>query len=319
MTIVALGPWTTLQDLFASYPATLAKVAGIHAMAGAIDVPGNMATATIAPSDGVEWNVGADPDSFADVLALDVPVAFVPLDATDDVPTPSDIVDRLAADHASAGADITYETYARTPYLASEGNFWWDSAAVTLFTDPGLGTWQDATVAINERGRITRDAAGRPVRIAVAADGPRVTDAVLAGLRRGAQRPDPFAVAGTLSVTWDGTTCRYDGQTPTTAGLTRVELHNRSDGPAGLLAAGVRDPKTWADALAWINAADLSAQDIVIPDWIVQVAAQDVSADAGVDTVAMVDLPAGVIGVICGTGDWPNLTLTDAGALTLGS
>ena len=50
--------------------------------------------ATIKPSDGVEWNVGADPDSFADVLALDVPVAFVPLDATDDVPVPSDILDR---------------------------------------------------------------------------------------------------------------------------------------------------------------------------------------------------------------------------------
>ena len=34
VTIVALGPWTTIQDLFAAHPATLANVAGIHATDG---------------------------------------------------------------------------------------------------------------------------------------------------------------------------------------------------------------------------------------------------------------------------------------------
>ena len=33
----------------------------------------------------------------------------------------------------------------------------------------------------------------------------------------------------------------------------------------------------------------------------------------------MVDLPAGTIGVICATGEWPDFTITDAGAITLGS
>ena len=270
VTIVALGPWTTLQDLFAAHPATLAKVAGIHAMAGAIDVPGNMEVAGIAPADGIEWNVGADPDSVADVLALDVPVAIVPLDATDDVPVPADILALLEPDHAAAGADIAYETYARTPYLATPGNFWWDSAATALLADPALGTWEDAAVSITDRGRIARDAAGRPVRIAVAADGSRVTDAVLAGLRRGAPRPEPFATAGTLSVTWDGRTCRRD-TAPTTPGLARVELHNASGVPTGVLAAGVREPRTWTDALAWIEAADFSDEQLVVPDWIVQI------------------------------------------------
>ena len=318
VTIVALGPWTTLQDLFAEHPATLANVAGIHSMAGAIDVPGNMEVAGIAPADGIEWNVGADPDSVADVLALDVPVAIVPLDATDDVPVPADILDRLETDHAAAGADIAYETYARTPYLATPGNFWWDSAATALLAEPGLGTWEDATVSISDRGRIARDPAGRPARIAVAADGPRVTDAVLAGLRRGGPRPEPFAVAGTMSVTWDGTTCRRDAA-PGTAGLTRVELHNASGVPTGLLAAGVREPKTWADALAWVEAADFTDPAIVVPDWIVQVGGDGVFAEPGRDAVAMVDLPAGTVGVICATGAWPEFSLSDGGAVTLGS
>jgi inosine-uridine nucleoside N-ribohydrolase len=319
VTIVALGPWTTLQDLFAAHPGTLAKVAGIHAMAGAIDVPGNMDTPTIKPSDRVEWNVGADPDSFADVLALDIPVALVPLDATDDVPVPSDIVDRLATDHAAAGADITYETYARTPFLSADGNYWWDSAAVAMLSDPGLGTWEDATVVINDRGRISRDATGRPARIAVAADGPKVTNAVLAGLRRGAARPEPFTVGGTLSVTWDGKTCSLDGHPPTTAGLARVEFHNDSTVPTGLLAAGVREPRTWTEAVAWIDAADFSAPDVKVPDWIVQVNSDGVYAEPGADAAAMVELPTGTFGVICATGEWPEFTLVDGGALTLGS
>ena len=317
VTIIALGPWTVLQDLFAAHPATAANVADIYSMAGAIDVPGNMEVAGIRPSDGIEWNVGADPDSVADVLALDIPVAFVPLDATDDVPVPTDILVRLEGDHAAAGADIAYETYARTPFLAAPGNYWWDSAAAVLLTNPDLGTWQDATVGVSDRGRIARDDAGRPARIAIAADGPRVTDAVIAGLRRGAARPDPFTVAGTISVTWDGATCRYDGATPTAAGIARVELHNESTAPAGLLAAGVKAPRTWPEALAWVEAADFTDQDIVIPGWIVQLDSEGVFAEAGADATAMVEIPAGTMGVICAAGEWPEFAITDAGPITV--
>ncbi|HEY3335876.1 MAG TPA: nucleoside hydrolase [Candidatus Limnocylindrales bacterium] len=317
VTILALGPWTTLQDLFAAHPDAMARVAGIHAMAGAIEVPGNMDTATVKPADGIEWNVGADPDSFAAVLALDVPVTLVPLDATDDVPVPPDIVARLETDHAAAGADIAYETYVRTPYLATEGNYWWDSAAAALFSDPGLGTWQDATISISQQGRISRDAGGRPARLAVAADGSRVTEAVLAGLRRGDPRPEPFAVAGSITVSWDGTTCRLEGTPPTTAGLTKLELHNRSTVPAGILAAGVREPRTWADALAWLETVDFATPGLSIPDWIVQVASDGVYAEAGADATSMVDLPPGTVGLVCGTGTWPDLTFSDGGSLTL--
>jgi len=275
-----------------------------------------MTTATIAPSDGVEWNIGADPDAVAAVLALDLPVTFVPLDATDDVPVPDDIASRLEADHAAAGADIAYETYARNPALAAEGNFWWDSAAAVMLPDPTLATWEDASVAISDRGRLTRDARGRPARIAVAADRERVTDAVLAGLRRGAPRPQPFAMAGTMSVRWDGTTCSIESR-PTHAGVTRVELHNASTAPVGLLAAGVREPKTWSDALAWLDRADFSTPDLAIPDWIEQISSDGVYAEAGRDAGALIDIPAGTLGVVCGTGEWPDLTFVDGGPLTI--
>jgi inosine-uridine nucleoside N-ribohydrolase len=316
VTIVALGPWTTLQDLFAASPATLGNVAGIHAMAGAIDVPGNMDLATIRPSDGVEWNVGADPDSFADVLALDVPVTLVPLDATNDVPVPADVFALLEADHAAAGADIAYETYARSPFLAAAGSHWWDVTAAVALADPSLLTWEDAAVSISERGRISRDGAGRPVRFATGADTGRTQAAILAGLRRGAPRPEPFITTGTVRVTWDGATCRLEAGAPTRAGTARIDLVNESDTPVALLAAGVLPPKTWADALALLDAIDLSDPEFTIPEWLVPAAAAP-DAQPGATGTAMVELVAPLAGFVCAAGEWPDLDFHDAGWIPL--
>ena len=141
---------------------------------------------------------------------------------------------------------------------------------------------------------------------------------MLAGLRRGANRPEPVRIAGTLSVAWDGTTCRFNDDPPTTAGLARVELHNTSATPAGLLAAGVKAPKTWSEALAWVRAADFSDEQVSIPDWIVQLDSEGVFAEAGADAVAMVDLPAGTVGAMCATGEWPAFAIADAGSITVG-
>ena len=96
--------------------------------------------------------MGADPDAMAAVLALDVPITLVGLDATNDVPVPPDIVDQLAADHAAAGADIAYEMYARTPFLADSGNSYWDPLAAASLTDPSIAGWEDVTVGMEPTG-----------------------------------------------------------------------------------------------------------------------------------------------------------------------
>ena len=61
LTIVVLGPWTSIADAFAADPGLAHRIAGIHAMAGAIDAPGNISVEGITPEDGVEWNVGDTP------------------------------------------------------------------------------------------------------------------------------------------------------------------------------------------------------------------------------------------------------------------
>lgn len=321
LTIVALGPWTNLAAAFAADPSLAPRVAGIHAMAGAIDVPGNLELGATKAADSVEWNVGADPGPFAAVMALDIPVTLVPLDATNDIPVPVDIVAQLEPDHAAAGVDIMYELYARNPYLSTPGNFLWDPLAALTLTEPDLATWADATVTVTttgtQAGRIVRTDGGRAIRFASAADAGRAMDALLAALRRGAPRPQPFSIVGTLAARWDGTTCRIEGTPPATAGLVKVELANDSGTPVGLFSAGVRAPKTWPDALAFIEGADFSDPNLVVPDWIIQVEG-GAQAEAGEDATAFVTLPAAEVGVICGTGEWPKFDFYDAGSFPVG-
>ena len=188
------------------------------------------------------------------MMALDVPVTLVPLDATNDAPVPVDILALLDTDHGAAGADIAYETYARNPYLAAEGNYWWDSVAAVGLADPGLLTWEEMNVTVTDGSSAAgphqpgREPAARSARRWVPT-APASAKPILAGLRRGAPRPEPFAPAGTLRMTWDGTNCRMDGDPPTTARPRADLLRQPGERRApGLTAAGVVQPKTW---LTW--------------------------------------------------------------------
>ena len=192
ITLVPLGPWTNLADLINEHPDVLEQVAGIHAMAGAVDAPGNMAVDDVTPESGVEWNIGVDPDAAAAVFASDLPITLVPLDATNAVPVPADIATTLGEDHAAAGADIAWQIYTQSPWL-TEGASFWDTLAALALVDPTLVTWEDLQAAVTidgpSSGDIVRNASGRPIRAAMDADTEGFMTAFLAALRRGDPRP----------------------------------------------------------------------------------------------------------------------------------
>ena len=320
LTLVTLGPMTNVADAAALDPSFASRLGGIHAMAGTIDEAGNIDDGDTTPADGVEWNVGADPGAMAAVLALDVPITLVGLDATSDVPIPSDIVDQLGADHAAAGADIAYEMYVRSPFLADGGSSYWDPLAAATLTAPSIAGWEDVTISMEPTGtaagHLYRDPGGRPVRAAMSADRSAFMTRFLAALRAGAPRTDPFTVNGSMVVNWDGQACRIAGQPPAEAGLTSVQLVNESDETIALLMGGAKPPKAWPDVVQFIQAADLGDPNLVPPDWIFQIGA-NVSAEPGSTASAVVTLPAGTLGTLCATGTYPTLTFHDGGTFTV--
>ena len=307
-TIITLGPLTNLEDAFAADPTLADRVAGVHAMLGTVDAPGNVFVDGLDDGDPLQWNAFADPSAVEAVLATDVPLSIVPLDATDDVPVPVDLADRLATDRSAGAADLMYESLIRNPgrMRPDQGQQLWDELAALTLTQPDLVTWDEANVIVGEGGRLTRDEAGRTVRFASGADQPAVEAAFLAALRRGEPRQTPFKLAGSLSVTFDGTTCALSG-TSDDAGAHELRYQGPVGTPSGVAIAGVRAPHRWADVVAFLPTFDVATQP---PNWLLLGPMAGDEAGSGQPSTAMGDLEDAAYGPICLTGTWPDITLT---------
>lgn len=183
VTIVALGPWTNLEDLVARHPEAVRSIAGIHAMAGAIDVAGNV---EVTGEPVAEWNVRADPSAFATMVRTDIPIALVPLDATNAVPLSPAFLDRLADDRSAAGADLAWRLLSRNPFLMSGGQYLWDELAAIALVDPTLVRFERLRVRVDtaepHAGRVVRSGSGREIKVALYADGTQAVNAILDAL-----------------------------------------------------------------------------------------------------------------------------------------
>ena len=307
-TIVALGPWTNLEDLVTADPTIGDRIAAIHAMGGAVDVPGNVIVGDVTAEDGLEWNLAADPSAVSAVFATGTPISLVTLDATDDVPIPADLAERLAEDHDAAGADLVYELLQRVPTRVNgDGQQLWDELAALTVSLPDLVTWEDATLLADNAGRVTRHEAGRPIRIATAADGPAVEAALLEALRVGPARATPFTLAGEITVRWDGSTCALElteGLAPGVVGLT---FENGTGDPAGVEIAGVEEPHTWSELEDLLPTIDVANEGP--PPWVVQAGGVNDERGAGGSTRGTVRIAPGTYGPICLTGEFPDLSL----------
>jgi inosine-uridine nucleoside N-ribohydrolase len=315
-TLVALGPWTNLEDAFAADPTLPDRIATVHAQLGTLDAPGNVLADGVEDGAPLEWNAYADPSAVKAVFDTDVPISIVPLDATDDAPVPVDLADRLATDRAAAPADLVYESLIRNPsrLRPDEGQRLWDELTGLSLTEPDLVTWDEASLVVDD-GRITRDEAGRTVRFATAADGAAVETALLAGLRRGEPRADPFEIVGRLAVTFDGTVCALTG-TSDDPGPHELRYEGPVGTPSGVVLAGVHPPRDWRGVVAFLPIFD---PGVAPPEWLLLGPAATDDAGAGLPVTVLGDLEDATYGPLCMTGTWPDVRFTPGSPFETGS
>jgi pyrimidine-specific ribonucleoside hydrolase len=303
-TIVTLGPLTNLEDAFAADPGLADRIATIHAMLGTVEAPGNVLVDGHTEADQLEWNAFADPSAVEAVLATEVPISIVPLDATDDAPVPADLADRLETDHAAAGADLVRELLIRNPtrLQGGQGQQLWDELAALSLTDPDLAQWTESGLTVDAGGRLTEDEAGHPARFATSADRPAVETALLEALRRDGPRATPFQLAGTLGITFDGFACTISGHSDRD-GPHRVDFKSTTDKPSGASIVGTNAPHTWQDVLDLLPVMDQQAE---LPSWLVvgPITADGFGTGKAITTTG--DLLEGFYGPICYTGAWPH-------------
>ncbi len=307
-TVVALGPWTNLENAVIADPTVADRIAAIHAMGGAIDVPGNVIVEDVTADDGLEWNLAADPSAVTAIFGTATPISLVPLDATDDVPIPPNLPERLDEHRPAAGADLVFELLARVPTrLTGDGQQLWDELAALTVSAPDLATWEEALLLADETGRVTREDAGRPVRFATAADRGAVESALVDALAVGPARATPFELAGELAVRWDGATCTFEMPGGLKPGLAALTFENTTGDPAAVQIVGVREPHTWQELEALLPTIDPASETPQLPDWIIDAGGASDEPGAGGSITGSVSLETGTYGPVCITGTWPDL------------
>jgi len=285
-------------------------------MLGTIDAPGNVFVNGLDGKDPLEWNAYADPSAVSAVLASDVPISIVPLDATKDVPVPADLADRLKTDHTAGGADLVYELLVRNPdrLRGEDGQQLWDELAALAVTDADLVSWEDVTVTAGDDGRLVRDDGGRSIRYASSADRAAVETALLDALRRGEPRATPFSLGGSLKVTFDGTTCSLTGSSDQ-AGVHDLTYTGPAGQPSGTTVIGIQAPHTWAEVTSLLPTFDAQASP---PPWITEGPTATDADGTGTPVSATGTLETDVAGPVCLTGDYPNLRFVPGTSFPVG-
>ncbi|MGY1696873.1 MULTISPECIES: nucleoside hydrolase [unclassified Geodermatophilus] len=149
VTVAAIGPWTNIALLLATYPQAAARIDRLVLMGGSAARGGNVTAAA-------EFNVWADPEAAARVLGSAVPTVLVGLDVTVPTVLDEDGIARFAAAGpvgATAAAILQqYVDHARSSY-GTTGVVVHDALALTEAIVPGtLGTVRRDVVVDTTRG-----------------------------------------------------------------------------------------------------------------------------------------------------------------------
>lgn len=312
LTILTIGPLTNIAMALRLDPALPARIDRVVAMAGAVEVPGN-----VAPPEGgaglptAEWNLHADPTAAAEVFAAGLDLTLVPLDATNEVPLDADFIAELEADHLAAPADIVFELYARNSFLVTGEPMLWDSIAAMTLVHPEVVSLREARVRVVEGdgldgGRTIEDPAGARVVAATGADSVLFRKLLFAALRRGEPRPDPFTATVVIRVQAGASTCEARIEPPAPrAGIVRLDGVGLPNAETQITAFALGE-WTWAELEAF------AAQPIFGENTrqIETIAA--VGLKPGAAGTAYGEAAAGPFGVACltGTFDAPVIRLS---------
>lgn len=168
--LYAVAPLTNVARALDRHPGLADDLDRIVIMGGAVDAPGNVF------DTNAEWNVWIDVPAAADVIASGVPVALVPLDATNFVPVPGFYQGLL--DGAEQSDAIVYlSTMVRTfPQVSSGFWYFWDELAASVAAGEEYVTSEEMMIAVvdggADDGRTARDEGGYAVTVAVATPDP---------------------------------------------------------------------------------------------------------------------------------------------------
>ena len=169
--LYAVGPLTVVAKALSEHQSLGEDIERIVIMGGAIDTPGN-----VFDSDA-EWNLYIDTQAAAAVIASGVPVTLVPLDATNEVPVPSDYADMIADRPQSEAINYLSGLIGKFPAVTSGFYYLWDELAVSVAAGETFATLEDIGVEVvvggSDDGQTIRTAS-EPITVATGVNEPEL-------------------------------------------------------------------------------------------------------------------------------------------------
>lgn len=225
VTLLTLGPLTNVAEALRAEPDLAEQVASVVVMGGAVRTDGNVFGEDIERSNA-EWNLYVDPTAAAEVVASGAPVVLVPLDVTNEAPVTLDFVELLDANPGAYAARLVSQLFRQNPMVPEGEVFFWDPLAAVAALGSDVVRTEDETITVvtkdgADRGRTQPDDDGHPVTVVSEVDAAALEELfvrTLAHLPEDealAEPPEPVAEG---IVTFDGTSCSYDGPTSVPAG-----------------------------------------------------------------------------------------------------
>ena len=142
VTMFVSGPHTNLAQALRLDPQITAKIAAVHTMGGALNVPGNIESEWPAIQNKVaEWNIYVDSIAACEVFNAGLPTHLTPLDATNQVTwTKDDAVkwDSFGTPETDIAAEILSWMIDSMRELFPDGVYLWDLLTAVNTTDPVL-------------------------------------------------------------------------------------------------------------------------------------------------------------------------------------
>ncbi len=304
LTVLTIGTLTNVAGALALDPDLPDRIR-LVSMLGAVSVPGNVQGQGGNPT--AEWNAHADPTAVRIALEAGFDWTLIPLDATNDVPLTRGLYDALESDHAAGPADIVYELWARNPYMLDGGFHLWDPLAAAVVRDPSLVRTRSAALRVVEGsdldgGRLLETPDGALVTVATGADRTAFEALLLASLRLGPSRAEPFAPASTIRVGADDERCDVSLEIdPVPSGLVQLELDwQGADAAGAYLFSTTGTP--WSEIEAFVAAPDLDN-----PPSIEEVAG--VGLESPGSATGFGQVTTGPLGLVCFVGSFEDPVL----------
>lgn len=170
--ILATGPLSNIADALKLDRRIVKNIKKIYFMGGAIRVHGNVEEAHYDLT--AEWNVYNNPKAVADVLAAGIPVAFVPLDATNEAPVTRNFMRALGAQEKYGVSRLFHKIWnVIAPQIESDDYqktyFFWDTLTAAVAANSRIGVFKKEKIRVivegKSEGRTQPDSGGQVVEV----------------------------------------------------------------------------------------------------------------------------------------------------------